>query len=236
MDRVHGSRSSRSGSPRAIGSVQALAVGLLLGRAAARRGLPVPVRPRPRLSVRVVSGPIETTQRSCHRWISVLWHSRSRQKACVPSFLATKYSSSQSAGCTAARSDALPGLAIGPGGSPVRVYVLYGLVLRRSGRVMSFDHRPVRSRVAYITVGSACSGIPFLRRLCKTHEIRGRSDGLPVSFSTMDASVTSCTCPRSIPGARSASICFHSSSCRRTIASRIACGRCRASKRPCRRA
>src|SRR5664280_957609 len=43
-------------------------------------------------------------------------------------------------------------------------------------------------------VGSDCKRILLLRRLTNTEATRERSSGLPVSFSTIEASVTSCSC------------------------------------------
>ncbi len=48
-----------------------------------------------------------------------------------------------------------------------------------------------------MTVGSVCSRIFCLRRLANTAATRVRSSGLPVSFSTMEARMTSCSGVRS---------------------------------------
>ena len=57
------------------------------------------------------------------------------QKIWVPSLRDTKKMSSQSSGLRAAWSAAAPGLAMGPGGRPGVVYVLYGCGVFRSLRV-----------------------------------------------------------------------------------------------------
>ncbi|MNL85187.1 hypothetical protein D3C87_2134180 [compost metagenome] len=54
------------------------------------------------------------------------------EKWLLPSPRATKYSASDGAGVVAAASEAMPGSAIGVGGRPVRVYVLYGVSVSRS--------------------------------------------------------------------------------------------------------
>ncbi len=69
-----------------------------------------------------------------------------------------------------------------------------------------------------MTVGSVCSFILRRRRLWKTQEMRGRSTGWPVSFSTIEASVTACSSPRVTSGARCAWALCHSSRKRPTIA------------------
>src|SRR5690606_7149678 len=58
--------------------------------------------------------------------------SKVRRNSCLPSGRATKYMKSTSAGSMAASMLALPGDAIGPGGSPGCRYVLYGESISRS--------------------------------------------------------------------------------------------------------
>ena len=70
------------------------------------------------------------------------------QKTCVPSFRDTKYKSLQTTGCVTACSAAAPGLAMGPGGSPFTVYVLYGCGVIRSCRLMFFTNFPRISIIA----------------------------------------------------------------------------------------
>src|SRR5262245_41277863 len=81
---------------------------------------------------------------------------------------------------------ASPGLAMGPGGKPVRTYVLNGWSVARSARVSARRSLPT----AYCTVGSAWSGMPSCRRFQKTAEIRRRSSRTTASRSMMEASVS----------------------------------------------
>jgi hypothetical protein len=68
---------------------------------------------------------------------------------------------------------------------------------------MLFDQRPpLRSMVAYITVGSVWSFIPLASRLWKTQEIRARSSARPVSFSMMEARTTACPSSSVTPALR----------------------------------
>src|SRR5207237_10458826 len=68
------------------------------------------------------------------------WHLRSGQNTCEWSFRETKKRSSQAIGCSAASSDACPGLAMGPGGRHLMTYVLYGCATVRSVLWMLWSH------------------------------------------------------------------------------------------------
>ena len=59
--------------------------------------------------------------------------------------------------------------------------------------------------------------MPWRSRLWKTHEMRGRSWGWPVSFSTMEARVNVSSSPSFTPAFRWASAFRYSSSERSTI-------------------
>ena len=128
------------------------------------------------------------------------------QKMCVPSLRETKKRSSHSSGWSAAWSAALPGLAMGPGGRPVdgvRVVRVLGLQVL-AGDVLRVhpaqEHHGVDDRGVRLQLHPrAC------RRLWKTQEMRGRSSGAPVSFSTMEARVMVSRRSSVTPGLRRAS-------------------------------
>src|SRR5690606_15295508 len=84
---------------------------------------------------------LEADEHAAHRQRRRWWQSTARlcsdsvvEKTWLPSPRDTKYSASPSAGRAAATSAARPGIAIGVGGRPVRVSVLYGVSGSRSRR------------------------------------------------------------------------------------------------------
>ena len=88
------------------------------------------------------------------------------------------------AGLTAAWIDARPGLAIGVGGRPMCMYVLYGVSSRLTSVERQARGLPVNS------VASICSGMPIWQRLRMTRAIIGRSSSIFASRSIIDATIS----------------------------------------------